>query len=89
MISVVLLGSVSEQFLVEVPARFAQSVFVSATAFENPCRSGVVSAMRGSVSPHYIDEGNVLMRLSRSQVMWPDWEECALENFVLVLILVI
>ena len=41
------------------------------------------------MSPDYIDEGDVLMRLSRSQVMCPDLEECALEKFVVLLILVI
>jgi hypothetical protein len=61
-------------------------VFVSATALVNTCRSGVVSAMRATGSPNYIDEGDVLMR---SQVMWPGLEECALENFVVPLILVI
>ena len=89
MISVVLLESVSDQFLVGVPARCAQQVLVGAIALENPCPSGVVSAMRGSVSPDHIDEGDVLMRESRNQVMWPDLEECALENFVVLVILVI
>jgi hypothetical protein len=42
--------------------------------------------MRDTGSPDYIDEGDVLMR---SQVIWPDLEECALENFVILLILVI
>jgi len=42
--------------------------------------------MRGTASPDYIDEGDVLMR---SQVMWPGLEECALENSVILPILVI
>jgi len=57
-------------------------VFVSATALVNVCRSGVVSAMRGAASPDYI------YIYLHSQIMWPDLEECALENSVVLLILV-